>query len=121
MFRYEQTGKNGITYVYEVESKWIPELKQPRSIKTCLGRINPETGELEPTGPRGRRPKKASSGDQPVSDLEKLRDELKISQKNTAALEKRVEYLQNELAKLQQADEARNVKVAEIIRRLKEL
>jgi hypothetical protein len=43
------------TYVYESESYWDPELKQSRSQRKCIGKIDPNTGEIIPTGKRGRK------------------------------------------------------------------
>ena len=44
------------TYVYESESYWVPELGQSRSRRKCIGKIDPETGNIVPCGKRG--PKK---------------------------------------------------------------
>lgn len=46
------------TYVYESESYWDPEKKQSRSRRRVIGKIDPATGEIIPTGKRGRKPKK---------------------------------------------------------------
>ena len=40
----------GITYVYESESYWDKEKKQPRSRRRLVGKLDPETGEVIPTG-----------------------------------------------------------------------
>ena len=45
------------TYVYESTSYWDEEKKQSRSKRRVIGKIDPETGEMIPTGKRGRRPK----------------------------------------------------------------
>ena len=45
----------GVTYVYESHSYWDKELKQPRSNRKLIGKVDPETGETVPTGKRGRR------------------------------------------------------------------
>lgn len=45
--------KRGITYVYDSHSYWDKELKQPRSKRKLLGRRDPATGEIVPTGRRG--------------------------------------------------------------------
>lgn len=37
--------KLGITYVYESESYWDKEKKQPRNKRKLIGKINPETGK----------------------------------------------------------------------------
>ena len=53
--------KTKTTYVYESESYWDPDKQQPRNRRRLIGRIDPATGEIVPTGRPGRRP--ASSGD----------------------------------------------------------
>ena len=45
------------TYVYESTSYWDPEKKQSRSKRRCIGKIDPETGEMVPTGKKGRKAK----------------------------------------------------------------
>lgn len=45
------------TYVYESVSYWDEEKKQSRSKRRVIGKIDPETGEIVPTGKRGRKPK----------------------------------------------------------------
>lgn len=43
-----------VTYVYESVSYWDKELKQPRSHRKLIGRIDPITGEVVPTGKRAK-------------------------------------------------------------------
>ena len=50
----------GVTYVYESHSYWDKELKQPRSNRKLIGKVDPETGETVPTGKRGRQRKSSS-------------------------------------------------------------
>ena len=45
------------TYVYESTSYWDEEKKQSRSRRRVIGKLDPETGEIIPTGKRGRRSK----------------------------------------------------------------
>ena len=52
--------RSGTTYVYESESYWDKEKKQPRSRRKLIGKLDEATGEIIPTGKRGR--KKGSSG-----------------------------------------------------------
>lgn len=52
------------TYVYESISYWDAEKKQSRSKRKCIGKIDPETGEIVPTGRRGRKKKTAESESQ---------------------------------------------------------
>ena len=49
--------QTGVTYVYESESYWDKEKKQPRSKRKLIGKIDEETGEIVPTGGRGNRRK----------------------------------------------------------------
>lgn len=39
-----------VTYVYESVSYWDKEKKQPRSHRKLIGRIDPATGDVVPTG-----------------------------------------------------------------------
>lgn len=56
-------NQSGVVYAYESISEWDPEKKQSRSKRKCLGRVDPDTGEIVPTsGRRGRSPKDNKSG-----------------------------------------------------------
>ena len=52
-----------ITYVYESVSYWDKELKQPRSHRKLIGRIDPATGDVVPTGKRTKADTAASHSD----------------------------------------------------------
>ncbi len=66
--------QTGVTYVYESESYWDKEKKQPRSKRKLIGRIDEETGEIVPTGGRGKNKKReAADVSQMVSDDEALK------------------------------------------------
>ena len=41
--------KNGITYVYESFSYWDRDKQQARNRRTCIGKLDPETGEFIPS------------------------------------------------------------------------
>ncbi len=62
----------GITYVYESESYYDQEKHQSRSKRKLIGKIDPETGEMVPTGKKGRPSKNpdVSTGNDP--DYKKL-------------------------------------------------
>lgn len=47
--------KTGVTYVYESESYWDKEKQQPRNRRKLVGKIDPATGEIVPTGKPGRK------------------------------------------------------------------
>ena len=52
------------TYVYESVSYWDAEKGQSRSKRRCIGKIDPATGEMVPTGKRGKKKKEESSCDE---------------------------------------------------------
>ena len=70
------------TYVYESISYWDEEKKQSRSKRRVIGKLDPETGEIIPTGKRGRKPKAAAGtpADIPAQllrkEIRRLRDTL---------------------------------------------
>lgn len=43
---YLKNKKNGFTYVYECQSFWNKEKKRPDSKRRCIGKLNPESGEI---------------------------------------------------------------------------
>ena len=43
------------TYVYESDSHWDKDKQQSRSKRKLIGKIAPKTGNVIPTGPRGRK------------------------------------------------------------------
>ena len=53
--------QTGITYVYESESYWDKDKKQPRSKRKLIGKLDEETGEIVPTGTRGKPGKRETS------------------------------------------------------------
>lgn len=94
--------RTGVTYVYESESYWDKEKKQPRSKRTLIGKLDDETGEIVPTGKSGR--KKSDKQDaapsevQPVSaqiELIKKKDEIikELKAENAALRKERDEIL----------------------------
>ena len=49
---YQTDKRSGITYAYENQSFWDPELKRSRSKRKLIGRVDPETKEIVPTDGR---------------------------------------------------------------------
>lgn len=109
------------TYVYESESYWDPELKQSRSRRKVVGKIDPDTGEMVPTGKRGRKKKEPTAGGVPDKELKKatalfeealgkmaekdkaiasLREELKSAKRRIGSLEDENKALKNALDKI---------------------
>ena len=56
------------TYVYESTSYWDAEKKQSRSRRKLLGKLDPVTGEIVPTGTRGRKKKAAAEDGSALSE-----------------------------------------------------
>lgn len=59
--------RSGITYVYESESYWDKEKKQPRSHRKLIGKLDDATGEIIPTGKSGRRKEFSETGDKSLA------------------------------------------------------
>ena len=51
----------GTTYCYRSESYWDKETKSSKSKRVLIGKIDPETGKMVPTQPRGGKRKAAES------------------------------------------------------------
>jgi len=52
---YHHNKKTGTTYVYSIEKNyWDKEKKSPRNKQVCLGKLNPETGEIIPSKRRNK-------------------------------------------------------------------
>ena len=69
------------TYVYDSQSYWDAEKGQSRSKRKLLGKLDPETGEIIPTGQRGRKKK-----ERPAEDPEQV--EVKVTAVTAGYLEK---------------------------------
>ncbi len=90
--------QTGVTYVYESESYWDKEKKQPRSRRKLIGKIDEETGEIVPTGGRrGRKIRKLTELPQTLpagSNLETLcleqAEQLRQNDAELSALKKQV-------------------------------
>lgn len=99
--------RTGITYVYSSESYWDKELKAPRNRKKLIGKIDGETGEIVPTGKRGRRPKnREAKAPEEGADYRNLYEEARaqVLQKDQSILGLRTE-LSELKASLKQANQ----------------
>lgn len=72
------------TYVYESTSYWDPVKKQSRSKRRVIGKVDPVTGDIVPTGKRGgsRRSKSVDGKKSAAAD--------NVNDDQTAALKKRL-------------------------------
>lgn len=71
--------RRNVTYFYESHSQWIPELGQPRAKRKLIGKLDPETGQMVPTGRRGR----AKSGVSNASTSETKSPEARLCEENS--------------------------------------
>ena len=56
--------RTGTVYVYESTSYWDPATKMPRCHRRLIGKVDPQSGEVVPTGKRGRRKKDVGTSPQ---------------------------------------------------------
>lgn len=101
-----------VTYVYESESYWDKNKKQPRARRKLIGKIDPETGEIVPTGRRGR-PRKdadatqdqgavqAATGPLAATDGDDLRSRLEDAEREVCRLRARLEESESERRRLE--------------------
>lgn len=100
------------TYVYDSQSYWDAEKGQSRSKRKLLGKLDPKTGEIIPTGQRGRKKKEYPAEDPTqveakvtaaaVGYLEKIQQqELTIRQQQTQITEmsKRIAQMEDTISK----------------------
>lgn len=94
MFQFTRKDpKSGITYVYEQESRWIPELKQSRATRRLIGKLD-EEGNIVPTRSKRKKntamPDSQTSGyNQTVDDrIEKLEKRIAVLEKQNAEFQK---------------------------------
>lgn len=114
--------QNGVTYVYEViENYWDKEKKQSRSKRKLIGKIDPATGEMVPTSPRGRSKKSEDTADY-KSLYEKTQKKLADKDKRIAELEEMLrDYLKDEVNALDDTESSlkqRRIRAESLLRKL---
>ena len=72
------------TYVYETESQWDKDKKQSVSKRKLIGKIDPKTGNIIPTGSRGRKKARRSKT---VASTPKKPDYKRLYEETIAVLE----------------------------------
>ena len=104
---YQVDKKTGVKYAYKSESYWDKEKQQPRSKRTYIGKVDPETGEIIP------KEKRSSHSDSKKNDVSEeltklykeikekdgviaeLRDELKAERKRVSQLENVIQKIRS--------------------------
>ena len=91
------------TYVYESISYWDPEKKQSRSKRRVIGKLDPVTGEIIPTGKRGR-PRKQKTEKEKTQDNQLLSADPEL-QDTIRKQQITISTLQQQIADLQEANQ----------------
>lgn len=91
--------KTGITYVYESESYWDKEKKQPRNKRKLIGKLDEQTGEIVPTRGHNRIGDPSAPNGTPQTEA-KLRDQHHDYVAQLARQEELIRSQADELAKL---------------------
>lgn len=91
------------TYVYESISYWDPEKKQSRSKRRVIGKLDPVTGEIIPTGKRGR-PRKRKTEKEKTQDNQLLSADPEL-QDTIRKQQITISTLQQQIADLQEANQ----------------
>ena len=82
---YNKDKRTGITYAYETTYTWNKELKQSRSKRTLIGRVDKITGKIVPTDGRckKRSPSYVAQPDELPSDIKQLHEMIsRLQQEN---------------------------------------
>ena len=92
---YQTDKRSGITYAYENQSFWDPDLKRSKSKRKLIGRVDPVTKEIVPTDGRC---KKRSPSYEPGNDdyempktMKGLKDEVRRLLKENQELREQLE------------------------------
>ena len=84
------------TYVYESVSYWDADKQQSRSKRKLLGKIDPETGDVIPTGSRGRKRKETAVVSGNRNDAEAREKDERIRELTIALAQKDTEIIRLE-------------------------
>ncbi|MCM1412647.1 MAG: hypothetical protein NC305_19215 [Lachnospiraceae bacterium] len=92
----------GTTYVYESESYWDKEKKQPRSRRKLIGKLDPETGETIPTGRKRKKSGTENAASLPETDeaVETLRRKLSGLEEENGSLREKISALESQNMRL---------------------
>lgn len=90
------------TYVYESTSYWDAEKGQSRSRRKVIGKVDPVTGEVIPTGGRGRKKKDPdiATENAPKKSLPKDTETIRRQQIEISSLSEKITALEAENKRL---------------------
>lgn len=89
---YQIDKKTGTKYAYSSEPYWDKNVKRPRSKRTYLGKVDPETGEIIPKKD-AKFPAKDPEGAETSGEQERLSLQLKEALEENRLLKKEIEEL----------------------------
>ncbi len=101
---YQVDKKTGIKYAYESVSYWDKEKQQPRSKRTYIGKVDPDTGEIIPSR---KKVAPLTVAVQDAQEIIKMRTILEDNKKRIAELE--AELAQAKKLAAQQAARLREI------------
>lgn len=82
--------------MYESQSYWDKEKKQPRSKRTLIGKLDDETGEIIPTGKSGRKKRGKEQKTETADDAEKSSRQARLIEEK----DKEIKLLKAEIREL---------------------
>ena len=96
------------TYVYESEYYYDQDKKQSRSKRRLIGKIDEDTGQIIPTGKRGRKKKSPAAEDRPSagaaqadkSEADSLRTKVEEQERENLLLRSHMESMEEKYMKL---------------------
>lgn len=94
------------TYVYESISYWDAEKQQSRSKRRVIGKLDPETGEIIPTGKRGRKKQQSTETEAPTAGMTSEKETqllIRKQQIEISTLKEQVAFLKDENRQLRAA------------------
>ena len=98
---------NGVVYVYRSVSVWDPQKKMSIPKRKLIGRIDPSSDEVVPTGKRGKRISDTAqtSSEKPILKLDKLNEEISAIEEAIAGQQKQyqdvIKQIRESLVKMQ--------------------
>lgn len=108
--------KSGITYVYESESYWDKEKKQPRNKRKLIGKIDPETGEIVPT--RNHVSDALNNSDVPSMTVTELKKLCRSYEKTLSKQDEKIRMQDEEISKMKAEKRALLQQLKELVREL---
>ncbi len=121
------TKIRGTTYCYYSESYWDKKSKSPKSKRVLIGKIDPETGEMVPTRPRGRKKREEQMTQQEEEQYKAKESRISAAMQNDVyrkqcdELKQRLLEAEKELMKARDEREAAVKKLNRLIEAIKML